>query len=126
MNVDHITLELRIQQVRDISEKISAALVTEVLKLGLSAHCIDPDINRAKYTLSRDPGSGEDALIGIWRDQNGLKQGEILFHVDGSFYAEYDVISAHPEKPKWFVEGVIAWGRENLIKAEPKLLPVTE
>lgn len=120
------TVEQRLQQVSSIIENVCTALHNEVLKIGLSENCIDPDINRAEYSLSRDPGSGEDSLIGIWRDQKGHKQGEILFHADGSFYAEYDVISKHPENSKWFVEGVTAWGRDELIKSEPKLLPCTD
>ena len=97
-----------------------------MFEIGLPINTIDPDLNRANYTLNRDPGSGEESLIGIWRDQQGQKQGEILFHADGSFYAEYDVISEHPKKTKWFVEAVIAWGRDNTVKSEPKLLPITE
>lgn len=120
------TLEQRLEQVHDIAEDICKALTGEVIKMGLSINSIDPDPKRAEYSLSRDPGSGADALIGIWRDAKGQKQGEILFHVDGSYYAEYDVISEHPKKPNWFVEGVIAWGRDNVIKSEPKLLPLVE
>jgi hypothetical protein len=119
-------IEHRRHQVRDMAESVAEALRQEVIKMGFPITCIDPDINRAEYTLSRDPASGEHALIGIWRDQRGYKQGEILFHADGSFFAEYDVISTHPKKTKWFVESVTAWGRDNLVKAEPKLLPVVE
>jgi hypothetical protein len=117
------TLEQRLQQARPIAEDICNALSGEVIKMGLARNCVDPDPNRAEYSLNRDPGSGEDALIGIWRDAKGQKQGEILFHVDGSYYAEYDVICEHPKKPDWFIEAVIAWGRDNVIKSEPKLLP---
>jgi len=119
----NMTAEARLSQVDDIAEGVCEALRNEVQKLGLLNHRIDLDIKRAVFSLNRDPGSGEDSLIGIWRDQNGNKQGEILFHYDGSFYAEYDVVHAHPKKPQWFVESVTAWGRDNMIKAEPKLLP---
>ena len=121
-----MTIEERLQQVRDIAEIICNALRKEVFNMGFPVSYIDPDINRAEYSLSRDPASGLDSLIGIWRDNKGHKQGEILFHADGSFYAEYDVISEHPKKSRWFVEGVTAWGRENMVKSEPKLLPVIE
>lgn len=121
-----ITLEQRKQQVHAIGESICEALRQEVFKMGLPVTCIDPNIDRAEYTLSRDPGSGEDSLIGIWRDHKGHKQGEILFHADGSFYAEYDVISEHPKKPQWFVEAVTAWGRGNNVKSDPKLLPLAK
>ena len=122
----NVTVEQRMQEVRAVGESVCDALRHQVSKIGLPDDCIDPDISRAEYSLSRDPASGEDALIGIWRDLKGRKQGEILFHADGSFFAEYDVISAHPKKKQWFVEAVTAWGRDNNIKAEPKLLPLVE
>lgn len=120
------TLEQRFEQVRSIAEDVCKALSNEVIKMGLPDSCVDPDPGRVEYLLSKDPGSGQNSLIGTWRDAKGQKQGEILFHADGSFYAEYDVISAHPTKPKWFVEAVIAWGRDNVIKSEPKLLLYSE
>jgi len=119
-------IEQRIQQLAGLAENVCAALRNEVFNLGLPLNCIDPDISRADYSLSRDPASGEDALIGIWRDHKGQKQGEILFHADGSFFAEYDVIREHPRKQRWFVEAVTAWGRDDMIKAEPRLLPLAE
>jgi hypothetical protein len=118
-----MTVEQRMLEVRAIGESVCDALRNEVLKIGLPDDCIDPDIYRAEYSLSLDPASGQDSLIGIWRDSKGHKQGEILFHADGSFFAEYDVISAHPKKKQWFVEAVTAWGREDIVKAEPRLLP---
>jgi hypothetical protein len=119
-------IQQRLQQVQTTAEKISMALRNEICAIGLSLKSIDPDIKRAEYSLSRDPASGKDSLIGIWRDTKGNKQGEILFHADGSFFAEYDVICNHPVKPKWFVEGVAAWGRDDNVKSELKLLPVVE
>lgn len=118
-----MSVEQRMLEVRAVGENICDALRHEVLKIGLPDDCIDPDINRAEYSLSLDPASGQDSLIGIWRNPQGHKQGEILFHADGSFFAEYDVISAHPQKKQWFVEAVTAWGREDIVKAEPRLLP---
>ena len=121
-----MSVEQRMQEVRTVGESVCEALRRQVSKIGLPDDCIDPDISRAEYSLSRDPASGKDSLIGIWRDSKGHKQGEILFHADGSFFAEYDVISAHPKKKQWFVEAVTAWGRDNKLKAEPRLLPLVE
>lgn len=119
-------LEQRLQELRATAENLCQALRNELLKIGLPAEHIDPDIDRAEYSLSRDPASGEDALIGIWRDPGGHKQGEMLIHGDGSFFAEYDVIAAHPQNSRWFVEAVTAWGRNDTVKAEPRLLPLVE
>ncbi len=45
---------------------------------------------------------------------------------DGTFYAEYDVVKAHPAKTGFFVESVTAWGNAGQIKAETKLLAMPE
>jgi len=62
------------------------------------------------------------ALKGIWYGNNQLKLGEIIFHVDGSFYAEYDVVQPHPSDRRWFVESITTWGRDDSIKTDPRLL----
>jgi hypothetical protein len=51
---------------------------------------------------------------------------EQALNSDGTFYAEYDVVKPHPEKAKWFVEGVTAWGKADQIKSEAKLLAMPE
>ena len=78
----------------------------------------------AKYRLERDTASGEDSLLGEWRDQRGQKLGNLVFHADGSFFVEHDVIRNHPKRPGWFVEAVNAWGRGDDIRAEPRLMPM--
>ena len=78
----------------------------------------------AEFFLKPDPYSGEQTLEGIWRDEQKMKRGSILFHSDGTFYAEWDVVSPHPNKASWFVEAVTAWGKDDLVKSEPRLLPV--
>ena len=80
----------------------------------------------AAYRLERDPACGEHSLIGEWRDFQGQKLGGLVFHEDGSFFVEYDVIRTHPRDDRWFVEAVNAWGRGTDIRAEPRLLPLPE
>ena len=53
-----------------------------------------------------------------------MRIGRLQFNSDGTFYAEYDVVKNHPTKPKWFIEGITAWGKVDNIKAEAKLLPL--
>lgn len=120
MNIDATR---RFNEVRDLGESICEALKKEVFKSGLPTNCINPALNRASFQLSRDPYDGSYSLIGIWRDSHGQKQGEILFHGDDSFFAEYDVISEHPEKPQWFIEAVTVWGNRKQLKSELRLLP---
>lgn len=117
-------IKTRYAQIEDLGHKICDTLLFEMDKLGLKRDMINPSLERASFDLSRDPASGEHSLIGVWRDKNGLKQGTILFHADGSFFAEYDVVCEHPKKEQWFVEAVTAWGNSGLIKSESRLLPI--
>jgi hypothetical protein len=120
------TLEQRKQELRSMAEAVCIRLKGEATKLGLAEGAIEPSPDAADYELSRDPASGKDSLVCVWRDARGNKQGEMLFHADGSFFAEYDVVQAHPQKPKWFVEAVTAWGKGSDMKSEARLLPMME
>ncbi len=80
----------------------------------------------AEYRLERDPSNGQFSLVGEWRNARGMKQGEILFHSDGSFFAEQDIAQPHPSKKRWFLEAVTAWGRGDEVKGEARLLPMPE
>lgn len=112
------------EHVKELGWKVCEQLLVEMDKLGLKRELISPRLERASFEMKRDPSTGENSLIGIWRDKNGLKQGEIIFHSDGSFFAEYDVVCEHPKNTRWFVESVTAWGNTSLIKSDPRLLPV--
>lgn len=115
--------QVRYDQVAPLARQIRAALRAELNRLGFEAgsvHLSDP--SAADYRLDRDPASGEHSLVGEWRDFQGQRQGSLVFHADGSFYVEHDVIRTHPREPRWFVEAVHAWGRDSDIRAEPRLL----
>ncbi len=113
----------RIAQATPLAHAICRAMQQEVIRLGIGGVYVD-DPGNAMYRLSKDPASGQDSLLGEWRDPQGQKQGELTFHADGSFYAEYDVIRVHPGNGRLFVEAVNAWGRDGQIKVEPRLLPM--
>lgn len=113
----------RIAEAAPLAHAICRAMQEEVFRLGIGCVYVDDPAN-AKYRLSKDPASGQDSLLGEWRDPKGQKQGELTFHADGSFYAEYDVIRVHPRDDRLFVEAVNAWGRDGQIKVEPRLLPM--
>jgi hypothetical protein len=117
--------ESRFDQVAQLAHAVCRALADQVVKLGFAPESIPiGDPGSASYRLDRDPASGLDSLVGEWRDAKGQKQGGLVFHADGSFFVEYDVIRAHPRDPRWFVEAVNAWGRDSDIRAEPRLLPL--
>ena len=115
----------RFDQIAPLAHAICRVLADELVKLGFATGSITiGDPGSASYRLDRDPASGLDSLVGEWRDAKGQKQGGLVFHADGTFFVEHDVIRAHPRDPRWFVEAVTAWGRGSMIKSEPRLLPV--
>jgi hypothetical protein len=119
------SLQMRIESVSQLAQSICISLNQELLKLGFAEDGIEiASYTDAEYRLERDPASGRNSLVGVWRNAEGFKCGELLFHADGSFFAEYDVVRVHPQKPRWFVEAVTAWGRGSTLKSEPRLLPV--
>lgn len=110
---------------QQLGEAVCARLLTEIHKLGFLPQQLVhlPIYDQAAFESARDPYSGAETLCAYWQDPHGYRRGELKFHGDGSFYAEYDVVLPHPKDPRWFVEGVVAWGRDDIIKGEAKLLP---
>ena len=120
------TVAERAAALRPQGEKIRAVLIAEVEKLGLAEPLPLPAWEEGQFELQRDPASGKESLAVLWKNARGHLQGSILLHADGSFFAEYDVVRPHPKKTKWFVEAVTAWGRDDTIKSEARLLPMPE
>lgn len=119
------TIQPMVQAHLALGETICARLISEIYELGFLPEQIamKPVYSEASFEASRDPFSGKDTLCAYWRSPKGHRVGEMKFHADGTFFAEYDVVLPHPKDPRWFVEGVVAWGREDVIKSEAKLLP---
>lgn len=120
---EHITLN------RPLAEGICLRLGEEINKLGFAAEEIQhyPSYDDATFILIKDPYTGGHNLTCYWYDElNKQRIGRLQFNSDGTFYAEYDVVKAHPGKEKWFVEGVTAWGKADRIKSEAKLLEMPE
>lgn len=109
---------------QDLGEAIRARLLGEIFKLGFAEGQFAPlpEYAQADFSTARDPFSGDETLIARWRNERGHEIGSVKFHGDGTFYAEFDVLRPHPSDPRWFVEGVTAWGKGETIKAEPKFL----
>lgn len=118
-------LTAKIQENAAQAEIICAELNRQILKLGFPVERANVVIDDSmQYRLERDPASGLDSLVGMWMHPTShYKLGTLLFHVDGSFFAEYDILQPHPSKSKWFVEAINVWGNANTIKGDPKLLP---
>lgn len=115
------------QQLRKLDSFATAICKTmndEIKKAGFFEFVLPNEgIHAATFDAKYDSYAKHFTLEGVWRDERGNRCGCILFHGDGSFYAEYDIVRPHPSKKRWFVESVTAWGREPIIKAELKLLP---
>jgi hypothetical protein len=113
-----------VAECRGLGETICQQLALEIQKLGFVNGSLPlPVYEQASFTQPTDPYTGQESVCGIWRGGNGQRLGEITFHADGSFYAEYDVARPHPTNTRWFVEAVVAWGRDDAIKTEARMLP---
>jgi hypothetical protein len=85
-----------------------------------------PVFSAAEFTLVTDPYTQSRDLVGYWYAENKMRIGQIRFNGDGSFYAEFDIVQAHPSKKHLFVEAINAWGKQDNIKAEAKLLELPQ
>jgi hypothetical protein len=115
-------LQARIDDQRPSGEAVLAALRAEAARLGLELPL--PVWDEGKFSLQRDPFSGEESLVARWRD--GPRGGRLDLRPDGGLYAEFDILARHPRRPGWFVEAVVAWGKASSLKCEPRLLPLPE
>jgi len=79
-------------------------------------------LEEAVFTRVIDRCNGLPGYEGVWRDARAQKRGSLVINSDGSYYGEFDLLVLHPSKPRWFVEAVTVWGRDGVVKAEPRLL----
>lgn len=117
----------RYEALRELSGQIHERLGDELWRHGFASDQITllpPPL--ANYGLERDRFTGAPALVGRWLDSQGRRRGSLVFHADGSFFVEQDILQPHPRRPGWFVEAITAWGRELTIQTELRLLPMPE
>ncbi len=108
---------------KQIGESICKALHDEAIVLGFAESTLPKiDWQGLSFSVSRDPASGSDCLACEWKNNAGYRIGQIQFNEDGSFFAEHDIALSHPSDKSWFVEAVEAWGRDNQITTEVRLL----
>ena len=107
--------------------KVCDAIKHKINKLGFTEDGYDNiRFDQLSFSLSFDSFAKQHSLEGIWTGLRNNRMGSIIFHGDGSFYAEHDLIQPHPTDKRWFIEGIEVWGNESSIKTELKLLPVPE
>jgi hypothetical protein len=121
------SIALRYHKIEQLADRIFECLCEEALKLGFANEELGfKHPQEASFRLERDPASCEYSLVGDWLSEQGMKLGTLLFHADGSFFVEQDVVRPHPKRSGFFVEAVNAWGRGDEIKAEARLLVMPE
>lgn len=121
-------LEQHIAAKREFGMTVCRRIAGNIAKLGFTAPpaISPPDFDSAEFSLVTDPFTQSQDLVGYWYNPNKQRIGQIKFHGDGSFYAEYDVVRPHPSKKQYFVEAINAWGQRDNIKTEAKLLDIPE
>jgi hypothetical protein len=80
-------------------------------------------LDAVRFSRVIDPGNQLPGYEGVWRNARDERCGYVAFNSDGSFYAEYDLFCAHPRDPRWFVEMITAWGRDETLRCEAKMIP---
>jgi hypothetical protein len=99
-----------------------AALQARIARLNLPDEPITiPPFEAAQFTLEQDLYNGEQTLrVAFFRSQYYCI-GFLLFHSDGSSFAEYHVMRQHPTRPELFIEAVEAWVRDGKIQTDIRL-----
>lgn len=125
MNTD---MQWHVEDKRLFGQAICQKISENIAKLGFSVKTDIklPAFEAAEFSLVTDPFTQSQDLVGYWYNAGKQRIGQIKFHGDGSFYAEYDVVQPHPSKKQWFVEAINAWGRQDNIKTEVKLLDIPQ
>ncbi|WP_150051081.1 MULTISPECIES: hypothetical protein [Methylomonas] len=113
---------------REFGQAVCKRIGENIAKLGFAPEegVSAPEFDGAEFSLVVDPYTQSQDLVGYWYNPGKQRIGQIKFHGDGSFYAEYDVVKPHPRKKQFFVEAINAWGQQDNIKTEAKLLDVPE
>jgi hypothetical protein len=120
------SIEHQIEFKRDFGKAICRRISENIAKLGFSVqtNITLPEFEAAEFNLVIDPFTQSQDLVGYWYNSRRQRIGQIKFHGDGSFYAEYDVVQPHPKKKQFFVEAINAWGKPDNIKSEAKLINI--
>ena len=122
------SIEQHIDARRCFGQEVCLRMGENIAKLGFAEPngITLPVFEAAEFSLVTDPFTQSQDLVGYWYNAGKQRIGQIKFHGDGSFYAEYDVVKPHPTKKQWFVEAINAWGQQNNIKTEAKLLDIPQ
>lgn len=104
-------------------DEVKATLRGELEKIGLAEKGQGMDAAFSGTEVITDPFDQSQTLTGFWMSPLGMKQGSVQLLENGQAFAEYDILIQHPDKPKWFIEAVTAWGKAGQLKSELRLIP---
>ena len=115
-------LQQRVEEAQAEGELLLVALREKIVKLNMPGEAIDiPSFKSAQFKLEHDMYNGEQTLRATFFPSKYYCIGFLLFHSDGSSYAEYNVMRPHPTRPQFFIEAVEAWGGAQGIKTDMRL-----
>jgi hypothetical protein len=102
--------------------ELISALQDKISRLNLPGEAISiPPFEAARFTLEHDLYNGEQTLRASFFHSQSYCIGFLLFHFDGSSFAEYHVMRLHPTRPTLFIEAVEAWVREGKVQTDLRL-----
>ena len=106
-----------------LAERIVSALQKEAINHTATGAAPKIALDTVQFTRVIDPGNQLPGYEGVWRNARNDRCGTLTINSDNSFYAEYDLFCPHPRDVRWFVEMVTAWGRDDMVRSEAKLIP---
>jgi hypothetical protein len=118
-----IALRVLPVELEALAERIVSALQKEAINHTATGAAPRIRLDAVQFTKVIDPGNQLPGYEGVWRNARNDRCGTLTINSDNSFYAEYDLFCPHPRDVRWFVEMVSAWGREDVVRSEAKLIP---
>lgn len=115
-------LQQRIAAATDNGVGLLAALRDRIAKLALPGEPVTiPAFEAAKFTLEHDLYNSQKTLMASFYVSPHYRNGVLLFHCDGSCFAEFHVMRTHPTRSSLFIEAVEAWVRDGKIQSDTRL-----
>lgn len=122
MEQEQQLIKQRIASAAAHGAELIAALQEKIAKLNLPGESITiPFFETARFTLEHDLYNGKQTLRAAFYPSQYYCIGFLLFHSDGSSFAEYHVMRQHPTRPGMFIEAVEAWVRDGKIQTDMRL-----
>ena len=116
-------IKQRIAAASSHGAELIAALQEKIARLNLPGEAITiPPFEAARFTLEHDRYNGKQTLRAAFFPSQHYCIGFLLFHSDGSSFAEYHVMRRHPTRPALFIEAVEAWVRDGKIQTDTRLV----